>query len=420
MVPRSSHKTASKLSPKPKPLFRGALDRWRRSAARAAISSLVILIWASLADPRSGPVEPIHIELTNEGQEWVEQTVRSLSLEEKVGQMLLVPCYTDYVDSDSPEYKYLREQLRKYGIGSLVLATHFDQFGLVRPSPAQVARVANQLQNDSKIPLLIAADLERGTASRLKEVPDFPWPMAFGAVGDADEVERFGAVTARGARSVGIQWALAPVADVNSNPANPVINDRSFGEEPEEVGAMVAAFIRGAHSHGLLVTAKHFPGSGDTSIDPHHAIALIGGSVEHFQRVELPPFRRAIESRVDAILLAHARVPTLEPDPEKITTISQKVVTDLLDGRLTFRGIVLTDALEMRGIAGLYDSQKGSPTERAAVDAIKAGCDVIMVVRDVDGAFHAIIQAVQAGEIPQSRIDDSVRKIEDESVGRTK
>jgi len=344
-------------------------------------------------------------------QQWVEETLKRLSLEEKVGQMLQVRCLEDYPGFDSTEYLYLRGQLRKYGVGSVILSGRISRFGLVRGSPADVARLTNRLQSDSKLPLLIASDLERGMASPLKDVPDFPWPMAFGAVGDVADVERFAAITGREARAVGINWALAPVADVNSNPANPVINDRSFGEDPEQVGTLVAAFVRGAHQSGLLVTAKHFPGNGDTSIDPHRAIALIPARLEHLQEVEFPPFKSAIGSGVDAILLAHARVPALEPDPLTIAPISSKVVSDFLRDRLGFKGVVLTDALEMRGITGLYDPQGGSPTAQAAVDAVKAGCDVIMTPTDFDGAFHAIIRSVQSGEIPESMIDEAVRRI---------
>jgi beta-N-acetylhexosaminidase len=161
----------------------------------------------------------------------------------------------------------------------------------------------------------------------------------------------------------------------------------------------------------MLVTAKHFPGNGDISVDAHRAIALIDADLEHLERIEFPPFKAAIASGVDSILLAHARVPALEPDPLTVATISSKVVSELLKGRLGFKGLVLTDALEVRGITGLYDPRGGSPTAQAAVDAVKAGCDVIMTPTDFDGAFHAIIRSVQSGEIPESRIDDAARKI---------
>jgi beta-N-acetylhexosaminidase len=213
------------------------------------------------------------------------------------------------------------------------------------------------------------------------------------------------------ARAAGIQWALAPVADVNSNPNNPVINVRSFGEDPRLVSEAVAAFIRGAHQSRLLVMAKHFPGNGDTSIDSHRALASIDSSLAHLQEIELPPFRAAISEGVDAILLARARVPALEPDPRKITTISSYIINGVLKDELGFKGLVVTDALEMRGITELYGSTKDSPTSRAAVDAVKAGCDVIMIPTDLDGDFHAIVDAVKNGQISETRIDDSVRKI---------
>jgi beta-N-acetylhexosaminidase len=186
------------------------------------------------------------VGLTAEGRTWAEQTLQGLTLEEKVGQMLQVRYYADYRGFDSHEYKALHDELQKYHIGSVVFGMHFSNAGPLRSAPLDAARVANQLQRDSKLPLPLAADIERGVASRLIDVPGFPWPMAFGAVDDPAAVERFAAITAREARAIGVQWALAPVADVNSNPANPVINDRSFGEDPEQVGALVAAFVRGA------------------------------------------------------------------------------------------------------------------------------------------------------------------------------
>jgi beta-N-acetylhexosaminidase len=350
-----------------------------------------------------------HTEVVAGG--WVEKTLKGLSLEEKAGQMLQVRYYADYQSLDSPEYKRLRDQIQKYHIGSVVFGMHFNQEGPLRGLPLDAARVANQLQSDSELPLLLAADLERGVASRLKDAPSFPWPMAWGALYDPSTVGRFGAITAREARSVGIQWDLAPVVDVNSNPANPVINDRSFGEDPEQVSSIIAAYIRGAQENGVLVTAKHFPGHGDSSVDSHRGIPSIDGDLDHLNKFELLPFRKAIEAGVDSIMLAHARVPAIDPDPNKIATISSKIVMGVLREQMRFKGVVLTDALEMKGITTLYDTRKGSPTALAAVDAVRAGCDVIMIPTDLDGAFHAIVDAVRRGEIPQSRIDESVRKV---------
>lgn len=377
------------------------------SRSAYSIATTVFLACCILVPAKEGHPKPAN----GAAHVWVEQTLKQLSLEQKVGQMLQVRGYASYQDFNSPDYKQVRDQLEKYHIGSIVFGMHFNKSGPIRSSPLDAAKVANQLQRDSKLPLLLAADLERGVASRLQCVPSFPWPMAFGAVNDVAEVERFASITAREARAIGIQWALAPVADVNSNPANPIINDRSFGEDPEQVGALVSAFIRGAHANNLLVTAKHFPGNGDASVDSHRAIALLDANTAHLHAIEFPPFKAAISAGVDSIMLAHAIVPALEPDPNKITTISSNVVKGVLRGQLGFRGVVLTDALEMRGITKLYDPAKGSPTALAALDAVKAGCDVIMVPSDLDGAFHAIVNAVVSGEIPESRIDESVRKI---------
>src|SRR2546427_4999722 len=265
------------------------------------VLTLGVLSSLCLANVRGGLGQSKPATLTNEGREWAERTLRTLSLEEKVGQMLQVRYYADYQNLDNPEYRHLRDQIQKYHIGSLVFGMHFNHAGPVRSSPLDAARVANELQQDSKLPLLLAADFERGAASRLKDVPAFPWPMAFGAIGDVNEVERFAAIAARDARAIGVHWALAPVADVNSNPANPIINDRSFGEDPEQVSALVAAFIRGAHKNGLLVTAKHFPGHGESAVDSHRGIPSIDGDLAHLEKFEFPPFKKAIEAGGDSI-----------------------------------------------------------------------------------------------------------------------
>jgi beta-N-acetylhexosaminidase len=394
------------------PLVRSTRSWWRTFILVIHIVPFITTIsYSCFAQSISKPDRTEAVTLTLEGKTWAEQTLRKLSLEEKVGQMLQISYYADYKDFDSREYHLLRDKVQKYHVGSVLLFMHFNEHGQLRGSPAAAAKIANQLQRDSSLPLLMAADIERGLASRLGDVPAFPWPMAFGAIDDPGLVERFAAVTAKEARAVGIQWALAPVADVNSNPSNPVINDRSFGEDPARVSALVAAYIRGAHENGLLATAKHFPGNGDASVDSHYSIASIDGDLEHLNKIELPPFVSAIDAGVDSIMLAHARVPSLEPDPEHIATISSRIVNETLRGQLAFKGIVITDALQMRGLTKIYDPQKGSPTSQAAVDAVLAGCDVLMLPADLDASFRAIVNSVQNGTIPQSRIDNSVRRI---------
>jgi len=242
---------------------------------------------------------------------------------------------------------------------------------------------------------------------RLDGTTNFPHAMAFGAAGKLDYAETFGRITAQEARAVGVQWNFFPDADVNSNPANPIINTRSFGEDPQQVGNLVAAYIRGAKAGGMLTTAKHFPGHGDTATDSHLGVAKVSGDLSRLQSVELPPFRKAIEAGVDAIMVAHVSAPALEPDPNKVGTTSSAIVTDLLKNQLGFKGIVVTDAIDMAGVTRLYASNIG----RAAVDAFKAGNDLLLIPADLDASYKAMLDAVRSGEIPQQRIDMSVLKL---------
>jgi len=379
---------------------------------RILLRTLIPVLLLSIVSPaRDEYRKPGPVRLDDDGRRWVEHTLKKMSLEEKVGQMLNIRYFTDFQNFGSDTYQQFRAQLQKYNIGSVVLTVHVDGPILLKNPPLEVAAVANQLQRDSKLPLLIAADFERGLASRVSSVPAFPDAMAFGAIGKTEYTEKFGAITAEESRAIGVHWNLFPVADVNSNPDNPIINTRSFGEDPIQVGNMVAAFIKGSREHGMLTAAKHFPGHGDTGTDSHLGVAKVQGDLAHLQSIELPPFKRAIEAGVDSVLTAHVSVPVLEPDPNKVATISSKVITDLLKNQLGFKGVVITDALEMRGLTAVYPPGQGSPTARAAVDAVKAGDDVILWPTDLDGAFNGILAAVKNGEIPQARIDASVRKI---------
>ena len=351
------------------------------------------------------------LELTKDGRHWVEETLKKLSLEEKVGQMLSVRYYTDFQNFNSQSYRQFRDQMQKYHLGCVVLTVHVDGPVLLKNPPLEVAMMANQLQRDSKLPLLIAADFEQGLYSRMSSVPAFPDAMAFGATGHPEYVEKFGAMTAEEARSLGIHWNFFPVADVNSNPSNPIINTRSFGEDPNAVGDAVAAYIKGARAHGLVTTAKHFPGHGDTDIDSHLSVARVGGDLARLRNIELKPFAKAISAGVDSVMVAHLAVPALEPDQKKVATISTRVVNGVLRGELGFKNLIVTDALEMRGLSSLYPPDQGSPSARAAADAVKAGNDVILMPTDLDAAFHGIVAAVRHGEISMSRIDESVRRI---------
>jgi beta-N-acetylhexosaminidase len=278
---------------------------------------------------------------------------------------------------------------------------------LSKSEPYEAAVLLNSLQQESSLPLLVAADFERGITMRLQGGSIFPTAMAFGAAGKLDYAEGFGRISAQESRAVGVHWNFFPVADVNSNPANPIINTRSFGEDPQLVGDMVAAYIRGARANGMLTTVKHFPGHGDTATDSHLGVAQVTGDLARLQSVELRPFRQAIEAGVDSVMVAHVSVPALDPDPNHVATVSPAMVTGLLKNQLGFKGIVVTDALEMAGITSLYASNVG----RAAVDAFKAGNDVLLIPADLESSYRAVLEAVLSGEIPQARLDASVLKL---------
>ena len=370
-------------------------------------SLLFILLLGSsaFAKQKSQPPGPVHLD--RDGEKWAEKTLHKMSLEEKVGQLFMIWVRADFLNLESPVYIQLRDNILKYHLGSLAMTVRWEPPFLYRNEPYEAAELLNRLQQDSPLPLIIAADFERGLSMRLHGATEFPHAMAFGATGKLDYAEAFGRITAQESRAIGVHWNFFPDADVNSNPANPIINTRSFGEDPQHVGAFAAAYIRGARANGMLTTAKHFPGHGDTSTDSHLGLAAVSGDLANLNAVELPPFRQAIDSGVDAIMVAHVTVPALEPDPNRVATTSSAVVTGLLKNQLGFKGIVVTDALDMAGLTRLYAGHPG----REAVDAFKAGCDLLIIPADLDTSYRAMLAAVRSGEISTAQVDASVLKI---------
>ena len=348
---------------------------------------------------------PIHVGKA--GQKWVDKTLRKMSPEEKVGQLFGIKVLAQFLNDADPIWMQLRDNVRKYHIGSLVLTVPQDGPILLRSQPYVAAELLNRLQRSSKLPLIVAADFERGVSMRLNGTTVFPHAMAFGATGKTENAEAFGRITALEARAIGVHWNFFPVADVNSNPANPIINTRSFGEDPKQVADFVAAYIRGAHEGGMLTTAKHFPGHGDTAADSHLGLAQVTGDRARLDAVELPPFQRAIEAGVDAVMVAHVTVPALDPEPNRVATTSKAIVTGLLKEEMGFKGIVVTDALDMAGLTRLYANDIG----RAAVESFEAGNDMLIIPANLDASYHSVLQAVQSGEIDRPRLDQSVRKI---------
>jgi beta-N-acetylhexosaminidase len=368
--------------------------------------SLVLVTTASAKDKdkyqRPGPVQ-----LNRDGEKWAEKTLRKLTLEEKVGQVFMIWCRASFLNVENPEYLQWLEDMQKYHVGSFAMTVHVDGPYLLRSEPYEAAELLNRLQGESKLPLLFAADFERGVSMRLTGTTVFPHAMAFGGDGKVEDAEAFGRITAEESRAIGIHWNFFPDADVNSNPANPIINTRSFGEDPKQVGDLVAAYIKGAHTAGMLTTAKHFPGHGDTATDSHLGVASVNVDRAHLDSIELPPFRQAISAGVDSVMVAHVTVPALDPDPNHVATISPAIVSDLLGKELGFKGIIVTDALDMAALTHLFAKDIG----RAAVEAFKAGNDLLLIPADFPASYNAMLQAVQSGEISRERLDRSVLKI---------
>jgi len=344
-------------------------------------------------------------KLTAEQQTWVDANLRKMTAAEKVGQLLFVTYHGSFTATDSAAYAQMLHSVNDLHVGGFINVTHGSPIGIVKSQAYPTAVLANQLQSKSKLPLLIGADFERGTAMRLEEGTSFPTAMALAAAGNPKDAYTMGKVTALEARAAGVHWIYAPVADVNNNPGNPIINTRSFGEDPAKVAEYVAEFVRGAQENGGLATAKHFPGHGDTSADSHIDLPVIKADRDRLDHMEFVPFRAAIDAGVGSIMTGHLNVPALEPDPNTPGTLSHNILTGVLRRELGFQGLVVTDAMDMGGITVRY-----APGD-AAVRAFLAGADALLMPPVPDAAYDALLAAVNSGQISGERLDDSVGRI---------
>jgi beta-N-acetylhexosaminidase len=330
-------------------------------------------------------------------ERWIERTFRSLTLDEKIGQMLQAGSGLGaFRNIDSEEFQKIRRAIVEYHVGS------YHVYG---GDPAAVALIINEMQRLAKVPLLITDNFEGGAGYVLFGATRLPLGMAIGATGDEKLAYAAGKVAATEGRAIGVNVNFYPVADVQNNPENPIINIRSFGEDPARVAQFVRAYIRGAEDNGQIATAKHFPGHGDVATDSHLQMPTLDVTAQRLESVELPPFRAAVAENVGAVMSAHIWLPQLEPEKGLPATLSKNVMTDLLRGTLGFRGIVFTDSMGMRGV------RDGFAEGDAAVRAVEAGADILVTPPDLPAAFDAIKAAVTSGRIPPSRIDESVRRI---------
>ncbi len=381
-------------------------------------ATVLILLLASVSLAKDPPktsakssAVPRPVSLDAAGERWAERTLKRMTLEEKVGQLFMPWVRVSFMNLDSPEYGQLRDAITKYHLGGFGVTVAVDGPLLLRNQPYDAAMLLNQLQRDSRYPLIFAADFERGVYMRLNATTGFPHAMALAATGNRNYAFAEGRITAEEARAIGIHWNWFPDADVNSNPNNPIINTRAFSEDPQQVTQFVTSYIAGARGAGMLTTVKHFPGHGDTATDSHLSLARTDATRDRLNSVELIPFRDAINVGVDSVMVTHVIVPALEPDPNRPATISRAITTDLLKKQLQFKGLIVTDALDMQGLMHIYDPAQGNPSGRAAVDALKAGADMVLIPADLDAAYNGVLNAVRSGQIPESQIDASTLKV---------
>ncbi len=339
---------------------------------------------------------PSVFNLTEKDKEWIEKKLSEMTLYEKCAQMIMPAVYRNDLDPGSNGYDEIASLVKEQKVGGLILY----QGELV-----EQAKFINDMQRIADLPLLIASDFERGLGTRVDNAIEFPHAMAIGSANNESYAYEMGKAISIESRLLGVHWNFAPVADINNNPFNPIINIRSFSENKYEVAKFVNAFIKGAKEERTLTTVKHFPGHGNTTIDSHLDLPRINGSKIDLLSNELYPFIKAIESKVHSVMVGHLDVPSLDPIKGVPATLSESIVDHLLKKELGFDGLIITDAMIMEAITKYYS------TEEAVVLAVKAGNDVILTPPDNETAITALSLAVYSGEISINRIDESVRKI---------
>ena len=376
------------------------------NATRLRLGTMALV--AAMAAPCIVAAPPVH--LNRKGEHWAHATLHKMTLDEKIGQMIMVWAKVRFFNTESPDYLQLRDEINKYHIGGFGVTAAADGPLLIESEPLEAAALTNRLQKDSKYPLIFAADFERGLSMRLAGATAFPAAMAFGATGDKNLAREFGRISALESRAIGVQWNWFPSRTSTRIPQIQSLM-RSFGDDPAEVSAMVDAYIQGARAAGLLTTAKHFPGHGDTDTDSHLALSIVPGNLDHLNSVELVPFRGAIAAGVDTVMIGHLIVPAIEPDPNRPASISSRVIKDLLQEQLGFHGLVVSDALDMVGLTHVFAGSEAEISRAAAIAAVQAGNDMVIIPGDLNAAYNGLFEAVKRGEISDARINASVLKI---------
>ncbi len=325
--------------------------------------------------------------------EWVETTYNNLSQDEKLGQLFIVALYTNKGESEIQKVKAIVE---KEKIGGLIL---------MQDDAKREVELLNELQPKAKVPLLIGMDAEWGLYQRIEKAYKLPWALSLGAIQDKSLVYEMSSQIAKDARRMGIQWVFAPVVDVNTNPNNPIIGNRSFGSTVENVVNSARAYTKGLQDHNVLAAIKHFPGHGDTDTDSHLDLPVVSHSIERLEKIELAPYYKMLEDGVGGVMVAHLYVPSLEKKSGVPASVSSEIVEGLLKKKMGYKGLIITDALNMGAVAKRY--QPGA----LDLQAFKAGNDIMLFSQGVKEGKKQIAEAIEKGEIPRERLEESVKKI---------
>ena len=393
----------------------------KNSYLSAALVLVLLCLSAPVVTPQAPKVRPYKREPSSSALKWANEELRKMSLEEKIGQLISVGINATFLNQDSDAFRTLKHHIEDNKVGGIIL---------FRGPVYESVILVNRMQQLAKYPLLVSADLEAGAGMRFDDTINFPWNMAVAATGNPEYAKRQGEITAREARALGIQQVFAPVVDVNNNAANPVINVRSYGEDPADVARFAAAFTEGAQAAGVIATAKHFPGHGDTAVDSHRGLPEINVGRDRLNTVEFVPFRAAVNAGVGSVMVAHIALPQLDatavkPLPKNvkgkpidtnedgeiveemaaIPATMSPVIGDILRKDLKFNGMIVTDALSMSGLTIYFTP------EESAVRALEAGADMLLKPADVDAAFRGVREAVKSGRITEQRVEESARRI---------
>ena len=357
-----------------------------------AICFSTLVCFSAQGQPFLSPpkVDPYFL---NQGEEWVDSLMQKMTLKEKIGQLFMVSAFSNRESSHEQE---LSELVEKYGIGGVI----FFQGG-----PLRQAHITNRLQAQTKVPLLVAMDAEWGVGMRLDSTISYPYQMSLGAIQDDKLIYEMGVEIGRQLAMLGVQINFAPSVDINNNPDNPVIGFRSFGENKYNVARKGYQYMKGLQDAGLIVSAKHFPGHGDTGTDSHHDLPVLPFDKDRLSELELYPFKELVNKGVSGVMVAHMSIPSLDNTPNLPSTLSKPIITDWLRDTLQFKGLVFTDALNMRGVTKHF-----APGD-IEVKALVAGNDVLLYSEDVPTAVQAVYDAVDQGVISKELVEEKCKKI---------